>query len=391
MKYKGLVIADIHIGAFSIEKLYQEFTYRFIEYIKNMKRIDFIIFAGDLFDHKLFLNQKESYYAYRMIQEMIEVCPKDIKIRFVYGTESHECGQYSIFSTIQNTDIKIIKTVEEEELFPDCKVLYLPEEYCYDKKDYYKKYFEKEKEYDYIFGHGIIREAMKMAAVSNDNSGKKRKKVPSFTTAELNHMCKGQTFFGHYHVHTEMDDVYYVGSFSRWKYGEEEDKGFYEISYDTEKNTYNENFVINDLAPIYRTMRYGYKNNLFKDMDSLEKGMTGIEKMIKNDVMDHMRFMFNIPTEAENPEFMMEYIQKRFKFDENIKIEFENGYIKEKKKKQSEKIKEENDKYAFIFDKNMKFENKVAYFISIEYDKKINIENISNYLYKPLNEILSNG
>lgn len=389
MKYKGLVIADIHIGAFSIEKLYQEFTYQFIDYIKQMKKLDFIIIAGDLFDHKLFLNQKESYYAYRMIQEMIKACPNDIKIRLVYGTESHECNQYSILSTITDTDIRVIKTVEEEELFPDCKVLYLPEEYCYDKKEYYKEYYEKEKEYDYIFGHGVIREAMKMAAVTTENDNSKRKKVPVFTTAELRHMCKGQTFFGHYHVHTEMDDVFYVGSFSRWKYGEEEDKGFYEITCDTEKESYKEKFIVNTVATVYATMRYGYKNNIFKDMDSLDKEMKKIEKLIKTDTMDHMRFQFNIPPNAEKPEFMIEHIQKRFKFDDNIKIEFENGYIEEKKKKQAEEIKQENDKYAFIFDKDMKFENKVAYFISIEYDKKIEVEHVSDYLYKPLNEILS--
>ena len=124
-------------------------------------------------------------------------------------------------------------------------------------------------------------------------------------------------------------------------------------------------------------------------MDSLDKGMQKIEKLIKDDVMDHMRFQFNIPPNAEKPEFMIDYIQKRFKFNDNIKIEFENGYIKEKKKKQTEEIKQENDKYAFIFDKDMKFENKVAYFISIEYDKKIEVEHVSDYLYKPLNEILS--
>lgn len=389
MKYHGVVISDIHIGAFPIEKLYQEFKYQFLEKVKKMKELDFIIFCGDLFDHKLFLNEKESYYAYKMIQELISICKKDIKIRFVYGTESHECNQYNIFSTIKDTDIRIIKTVEEEELFPDCRVLYLPEEYVYDKKEFYKDYFEKEDYYDFIFGHGIIREGMKVAAVKNENSSKTRKKVPVFSTAEFHKICKGRTFFGHYHIHTKMDDVFYVGSFSRWKFGEEEEKGFYEIFYNTEKEIHKEIFIKNELAEIYHTINYGYENQVFQNMDILENKLSHIEKVVESDSIDHIKFQFNLPVEVENPEFIMRYIQNRFKFHDNIKVDFTNGYVKEKKKKESEEIKKENDKYGFIFNKDMKFENKTAYFIQIEYNKDIPVERVSMYLYQPLNEILA--
>lgn len=389
MKYHGVVISDIHIGAFPIEKLYQEFKYQFLEKVKKMKELDFIIFCGDLFDHKLFLNEKESYYAYKMIQELISICKKDIKIRFVYGTESHECNQYNIFSTIKDTDIRIIKTVEEEELFPDCRVLYLPEEYAYDKKEFYKDYFEKEDYYDFIFGHGIIREGMKVAAVKNENSSKTRKKVPVFSTAEFHKICKGRTFFGHYHIHTKMDDVFYVGSFSRWKFGEEEEKGFYEIFYNTEKEIHKEIFIKNELAEIYHTINYGYENQVFQNMDILENKLSHIEKVVESDSIDHIKFQFNLPVEVENPEFIMRYIQNRFKFHDNIKVDFTNGYVKEKKKKESEEIKKENDKYGFIFNKDMKFENKTAYFIQIEYNKDIPVERVSMYLYQPLNEILA--
>ena len=389
MKYRGVVISDLHIGAFPIEKLYQEFKYQFLERIKEMKQLDFIIFCGDFFDHKLFLNEKESYYAYKMIQELISLCKKDIKIRFVYGTESHECNQYTIFSTIKDVDIKVIKTVEEEELFPDCRVLYLPEEYVYDKEEFYKDYFSKEEYYHFIFGHGVIREGMKVAAVKNENMNSKRKKVPVFSTAEFKKICKGKTFFGHYHIHTIMDGGVYVGSFSRWKFGEDEDKGFYKISYDSEKEKYKESFIKNELAELYQTVHYGYENKVFQDMDVLEKKLTHIENVVESDSIDHIKFQFNLPVEVENPEFIMRYIQNRFKFHDNIKVEFTNGYIREKKKKESEEIQKENDKYGFIFNKDMKFENKTAYFIQIEYNKDIPVERVSMYLYEPLNEILT--
>ena len=119
----------------------------------------------------------------------------------MYGTESHECNQYDILSLLKIYDkIRVIKQVTEEELLPGLNVLYLPEEHILDKKEYYKEFFEEDQKYDYIFGHGIIREAMKEAAVQNDTSSDKRKKVPVFSTAEFRRICKGQTYFGHYHV-----------------------------------------------------------------------------------------------------------------------------------------------------------------------------------------------
>ena len=388
-KYNGVVISDVHVGAIPIEKLYQEYKYQFIDRIKKMKDLDYVIICGDWFDHKLFLNEKESYYSYKMIQDLIDVCKKDIKIRFVYGTESHECNQYDIISTITRVDIKVIKYVEEEELFPDLHILYVPEEHILDKKEYYKKYFNNEKKYDYVFGHGIIREGMREAAVKNDNQGSKRKKVPVFSTAELRKICKGQVFFGHYHVNTDLDDVFYVGSFTRWEFGQEEPKGFYEINCDIEKEKYKEKFIENTMAEIFQTISYGYQNPVFQNVDSMEKKLNEIDKLIDTKAFDNIRFQFNIPSDCENPEFIMNYIKERYKFKENIKVNFTHGYIEEKRKHEKEELKKENDKYAFIFDKNMPFENKTAYFINIEYNREIPVERVSCYLYQPLNEILT--
>ena len=37
---------------------------------------------------------------------------------------------------------------------------YIPEEYVDDKYDYYSKFLNSNKHYDYIFGHGIIEDGM---------------------------------------------------------------------------------------------------------------------------------------------------------------------------------------------------------------------------------------
>lgn len=394
MKYNGYIISDIHIGANNIEKLYDEFTSIFINTLKqDKKHIDFIVICGDYFDHKLFLNQKESSYAYTMMNDIIDAVDSDTKIRLVYGTESHECDQYSIISklsSIKNIDIKVVKYVEEEELFPDLNVLYLPEEHIYDKQEYYKDYLSNTKKYDYIFGHGIIREAMAVAATKVENNTQRRKKVPVFSTAELRSICKGETYFGHYHVNTEMDGVYYVGSFTRWQFGEEERKGFYHVMYKSkdDKVEYNHEFIENTLCDVYKTISFGYQNKIYNDIPILDGELDKIDKMIKQKLFDHVRFEFNIPEECENPEFLINYINEKYKFNDKVKTEIVHGYIENKRQREKEEVKKENDKYSFIFDKGMKLEEKASYFIGIEYNREIPANRISIYLYKPLNEIL---
>lgn len=392
MKYNGYVISDIHIGANNTEKLYEEYKSIFINTIKNdYDSLNFIIICGDYFDHKLFLNEKDSAYAYTMMIDLLEATRDDVKIRLIYGTESHECNQYNIISklkTIYKRDIEVIKYASAEELFPDLHILYLPEEHVYNKDEYYDELFSEYGKYDYIFGHGVIREAMKEAATQIENKQGKRKKVPVFSTAELRKLCKGETYFGHYHVNCDMDNVFYVGSFTRWQFGEEEPKGFYKISCNTDKNKYSHEFIENTLAPIYKTISFGYDNKVFKSIDDTKNTLDHIDKIIKDNYFDNVRFMFNIPLDYEDPEFLILYLKERYKFNDSIKLEIVNGYIDNKRKQQKEEVKEENDKYSFIFDKNMSLEDKTSYFINIEYNRQISPEEISVYLYKPFNEII---
>lgn len=390
MKYTGYVISDIHIGSKNIENLYEEYKKIFIENLKK-DNVDFVIICGDYFDHKLFLNEKDSAYAYAMMVDIIEATDKDTKIRLVYGTESHECNQYEIISklsTIYNRDIKVIKYATDEFLYQDLHILYLPEEHLHNKDDYYSKYFENDKTYDYIFGHGVIREAMKEAATQIETQSKKRKTVPVFSTAELRRICKGETYFGHYHVNCDMDDVFYVGSFSRWQFGEEEAKGFYKITCDTTKNKYKHEFIENTMAPVYKTISFGYENKVFESHDDMEKSLNRIDDIFKDNILDHVRFVFNIPSDYEDPEFLMLYLKERYKFTNNVKLEITNGYIDMKRKQQKEEVKKENDKYSFIFDRSMSLEDKTSYFIKIEYNRDIPSDIISDYLYKPLEDIL---
>lgn len=392
-KYRGLVISDIHVGAMNLDKLHNEYLEIFIKKINNMKTLNFLIIAGDFFDHKFYLNDKEATIAYVMLKELVLACKeKNAIIRIVYGTESHECNQYDILSLLKIYDkIEVVKYAKEEELLDGLNILYLPEEHLLDRDSYYSKYFSNTKQYDYVFGHGVIREVMKDAVVhmENKNTETKRKKVPIFTSAELKKVCKGHIFFGHYHMNQEIDDkIFSISSFSRWKFGEEGRKGFYELSCDTDKGDYKATFIENSLADSYKTISFGYDDKIFKDDAQLQTSLNEMDALMSRDVYDHVRFIFNIPSTIENPESTMNYLKERYKYKDKVKLEIVHGYIEEKRKQQKEQVQLENEKYSFIFDKNLELEDKIKRFISIEYNREIPTETISDFIYKSLNEII---
>ena len=392
MKYRGYIISDIHVGAMDLETLYNEYTELFINRIKKDNKLDFVIVCGDFFDHKFYLNDNAAKMSYKMLKDLIEVCKdKDIPLRFVYGTESHECNQYDIMNVMKIYDnVKVVKFVSDEELLPNLNILYLPEEHVNNMDDYYDKYLSNYNKYDYVFGHGVIREVMTDLSVHIDNkSDDKRKKTKVFTTKELDKVCKGEVYFGHYHINIETDDKFFsIGSFSRWRYGEEERKGFYIVECNSDKERYSHEYIENTLAKDYKTIRIGYNNEVFTNEDKLKESIDGFNNMIKREAYDNIRVVFNIPSNIEHPESTINYIKETLKKSDKIKVEIVNGYIDEKRKMQKEKVNETNQLYSFIFDKNLPLEDKTSKFISITYNKEISSSDIKKYLYQPLNEII---
>lgn len=388
MKRHGIIISDIHFGAVASNELKQELDKVFIDYIGHMEQIDFIIFNGDLFDHKIYLNDRTSDYVLSFMDSVVEIARQhNCPIRCVYGTESHEVSQYNIFSIYENDnglDFKVIKTAQEEELLQGMKVLYVPEEYIYSKKEHYADFFAKEGYYDYVFGHGVIQEVMTEAVRSNHKKSDKseRKKVPYFTTSELIHMCKGQIYFGHYHINTNISDkLFYVGSFSRWMFGESEDKGFYHTTCDTEKGVYEQEFIVNELCKRYDTFVYGYESPVLESSETLLAELGRVDKKIEAKDLDYVRFIFNIPENHPNPEFIIDILNERYRFNDGVKVKVTNGYVDKKKKINKEKLNSAMDEFPMIFDKSASLENKVVYFIKKRYNRDISEETVKNYLY----------
>jgi len=381
--YVGAIFADVHTGAFKPVILYNEFKEEALEYLEGLAILDFIVICGDFFHTKLSMNSDHAKYAFQILMRLLDICEKkNAKLRIVKGTESHDNKQLEIFESIikmSKYDFKIIDTVGTEMLFDDMKVLYIPEEYVEDKDEYYKDYFDQE--YDMIFGHGLVSEVVFVA--SRQESEETMAKAPVFKSEELLRICKGPVFFGHIHTPQVINDRFiYVGSFSRWSFGEEEDKGFYTVSYETDSSNFMTEFIVNKKARKYDTITIDYTSPIF-DKSETEQ-VDYLIKLANSLVIDYLRLEINIPEEYDKSPLLVNMINDVFNKYPNIKTKINNNKKLRQKKETEEKINLLLTRYGFIFDKTLSHEEKLSLFIKEKYNRNIPVNKMRQYLYEQL-------
>ena len=363
--FKVVFISDIHFGAIKPESLYYQLKQYFLKVLKNVK-VDMVVIGGDLFHNIISMNYSTSYTILLFMQKLVNICIENkVKyIRVIQGTLSHDNNQlhnFHIYEDLTEIDFKIVLNVQEEILKEKISILYLPEEYIKDSKEYYNNYFKIPKKYDFIFGHGLIDEVAYYA--EKQESEITLAKAPVFKAKELINACRGPIFFGHIHKNIIIrKHIYYSGSFTRWKHGEEEDKGFYICIYNRKSTKYINKFLTNDLAPIYKKIVIDIYENT--DVNKIDIG---------NIEADYIKLVLNNYT---NSSYAIDYITNLFKKKNNVKIEIKN--LKELKLI-SKKI-EEDDLYDFVFDKSLTRNEIIQKFIKLKYNKDISLEDIKEEL-----------
>lgn len=370
MLYKLLVIGDIHFGYYPAELLYKEFEL----VINNItKDIDAVFIAGDYFDTKLSLSSKHSLYAIKTFCDILDKCEKtNTKLRMIRGTASHDPENQLInLSSIAKSskvDFKLYLTVGEEELFPDFNVLYVPEEYMENKDEYYKEFFNKK--YQCIIGHGMFEETNFVT-----NKTLNMKKYPVFNSTFIEKICDGPIIFGHIHKSQKIRNrIMYTGSFTRSRYGEEEDKGFIIATYETENNCTDFKFIINDKATKFDTVSILDTSEIFSLL--LNEQIQFIKEMISTYKKDKLRIKINIPKNYDNTKVFIDSVTTVFGNMENVDIVIMDNTKEETKQKTKEIVDKLMLKYNFIFDKSISYEEKIQQFIYNKKGEKIDLENI---------------
>jgi len=381
LAYVGAIASDLHNGAFDPKRWYEELEKGFLDYLESLIVLDFVVITGDFFDTKISMNSDHATYALKFLTKLLKICEKkNAKCRIIKGTESHDNKQLEIFKVLYRStkcDFKVIQTVEDEWLFDDLHVLYIPEEYMSDMNEYYKEYFAKT--YDMIFGHGMINQVLHIA--TNQESEVTMSKAPIFKTNELFAICKGPIFFGHIHKDIVIDNkFYYVNSFSRWSFGEEEDKGFRMCFYSPVTGKYRVEYIVNKLARRFDTITVDCGS---PDFNKTEKEQIEyLMKLVDTFIIDYLRLEINIPEDYPNPNLFTKMLNEVFSKFKNIKLKINNNSKLRQKKEIEEKVNILLEKYGFIFNKSISYEEKLSRFIKEKYGRNIPVDKIRQYLFE---------
>lgn len=373
MKYKIATTADVHFGYYPADKLYDEFKL----FIKTIEKgdIDLAVIAGDYYDNKLAMSSRHALYSLKSFSDLLDVCAKTkTKLRVVRGTASHDpenqLNNFVSMAKTSNCDFKLFNVVGTEDVFPGFSVLYLPEEYMEDSVEYYKEYFDKK--YNGIFGHGMFEEEM----FSSSTKFKSMKKHPVFNSKFFNdELCDGPVIFGHIHKsHFLRSRVLYTGSYTRSRYGEEEAKGFYVTTYDTETKETEFEFIENEKATRYDTIEITENSAIFSKL--LPEQLQDIKDMVSKFKKDNLRIKIRIPEDYVNSKPFEDAVLGMYSDNKEITIQILSNKEKAIREESVKKMEVLMSKYDFVFDKTIDYDEKIRRFIEVRHGKDIPVERI---------------
>lgn len=231
-------IADIHFGAIDPKK---QFDILYEQFITQIDKINFDILSidGDIFDKKFMANSEPIRYAMQFVDLCADLCLKrNATLLIIGGTESHDAGQLILFHRYTldaRYDFRIVNGARFE-VVKGLKILCLPEEYG-KGEEYYRPYLDSE--YDTCFMHGTVVGSVFGATKEDLDSTK----YPVFSIDSFTG-CKGPIICGHVHKAMCLNSyIYYVSNPIRYKFGEEEEKGYGIVIHDRMNRMHTYNFI----------------------------------------------------------------------------------------------------------------------------------------------------
>lgn len=261
-------IADIHFGAIDPIKQYNILQEQFLN---NISSIDFDILSidGDIFDKKFMANSDAVYYAIEFVRNCVELCRlRNATLIIISGTESHDARQLKLFygyTEDESVDVRIIEKLSFITA-QGLKILCVPEEYGKGEEYYRDKLNDI---YDTAFVHGTVVGSVYGASKEDLGSNK----YPVFSIDSFGG-CRGPIMCGHVHKALCMNGyIYYCSNPIRYKFGEEEEKGFCILLHNRFDNSHYMNFI-----PIksfrydtinIKSLEYSDPNSVIKNLDGL--------------------------------------------------------------------------------------------------------------------------
>lgn len=247
---KCLVVSDLHFGNPRIdsERLLQKFRKYVIPLVKEA---DVLLFSGDVWDMSLNMSSISSVKMRTFLSEIHQLTEEyDISVRILDGTKTHDRDQNKHFLEPYNPKIRLFSSIDIEILEPSkLSILYIPDDI---PGDHMEQAVEKMHQMhlshvDLVVHHGYFEHLMP-------------RKVPVLPPHTLTETCVNRklkplaVINGHVHRSSIYKNIVSIGSFERFAHGEEEEKGFFFITIDTEKRTVTYKFHCNEDATPFITV-----------------------------------------------------------------------------------------------------------------------------------------
>lgn len=355
-------IADLHFGAFEPKLQYQILKEQLLDQIYLIPKLDVIVIDGDIFDHKVLSNSDAAMYACIFIDNLVRLSrEKNSTLVLLSGTYSHDFDQLKLFYHYlddKTVDIRIITSIKFE-VIKGMKVLCIPELYGVDES-VYRHFFFESGWYDEAFVHGTFK-----GAVYGDNVGAGR-----LLTPEDFIYCKGVAISGHVHKSGCFNGFfYYCGCPYRWKFGEEEEKGFLLVSHDLDTQIHYVQFEK------IESFRYDtiYLDELISE--DPKKIIDYINKLRIEQGIDFIKVRFRVPIPGSNKTIINNY----YRNNPNTYVEFLD--VKEAEEKKKEEQIKQNSQYNYLIDKSISdFERFVRYVNESEGYEFITVQKLNELL-----------
>ena len=375
MKYKIVCIGDIHFGSMKLKEQLDHLSL-FINFLSNPDNIiDLLVILGDYFDSKIILNSPTAIASLQFFQRVYEICKsRNIKFRIIKGTHDHDNNQLEAFREFEKDDFfKIFTTCITEETLPGLQCLYCPEENIN-----FKTYQEKYIDYlcidnDIAFVHGTFDVFLPVKLEDNEFN-----LVYEYNIISTH--VNGPILAGHWHTHNQYKKLIYVGSYDRWKFNEEEDKGFGYVTIDTDTKEYVYEHIINTLAINYHT--FTINTSTINSIDDIHKIIVSITHIMGLDDNLKMKIKYIVDDVKDTNEVYLNTLKDYYSKNKRVKIIVRNLSEVKKKEEKKKAVFQDMSQYSFIFDKNKSISEIIHEYIMMYYNKDIDVEKIRSVIEK---------
>lgn len=341
-------IADIHFGVTKALEQYKILKEQFLDVLDKMETLDIVSIDGDLFEHKFMANSDAVMYACYFVEALVNICRrKNATLIIIGGTFDHDADQLKLFykyaAIDSGVDVRIVEEVRFEYI-KGKKILIIPE--LYGKgKEYYEKFLYHSGLYNAVYMHGTYVNSIH----GKNEPDLDAQREPVFCMEHFINCC-GPIMSGHVHTPKCFNiHFHYLGTPLRYKFGEEEEKGFSILLHNIDTLEYYVHF-----QPI-QSFRY--------DTINLDDMLQGDPRLIIEYInqlqasgIDHIRVQF-----TNNVEDSINIVKNYYRSSGTVKID--SDFKNEKVLREIKDLDKKYESYGYLHSPGEP-ENKLSEYIN---------------------------